>query len=767
MYTHDKTSLPAARGATMAPRIIRAIKLMLYIIGLVIFAVLVIIIITRKIIILSFHRLLNIQHLKRPSFRQLLSPREWATPTRTLVAAFIALCALALWCFSLQWVDVRSMNDLGLVSVLPVPCMIALAGLTLGFCLALSALEQLRPAVLLLYLLTLIFMLYATPALVEQAPRFPVTYWLAGHTEYILRNGTVNPFLDAYFNWPGFFVLTGLLTNIAGLHSVLAFAPWASLAYNLLYLAPMYLIFKSATNDRRTIWLGLWFFYITDWVWQDYFDPQGLNFFLYLVIIAIILKGFQTARATPEHNGTEIAKRLRAFTLQVRHPHVVIERLETWFRLTWAQVKAIRPAQIWTNNGGFSGYLSRLRQWAVISAVPGTPEQRRQRIALLVALIAVFAFSVFSHPITPFFVLLSVTALTLFGKILPRWLPILLAAMILGWDFTVATPYMVGHLRADLASFGNFQVVASANVTDRLVAGNLEHQFVSHVRVLATAAIWGLAILGACMRWRSNAVWATGGDRWGKGSLFSHDVTFLLLMVAPGFLVVAQPYGGEMAMRYYLFTLPIISFFAASAFRTRVTFRKGVAGRLSHWFASRSAPVATTAIVAACLLLLGGFMFARYGNESADYVTYNESNAVTYLYDVAPPRSLLLQGWVGTPWRYQDLDLYTYSQLYTGRGKVAAIQAHDISGILDTASNGQYPAVYVIFSRSQKAQAQMFAGISPTAFEEAENELLGSGSFELIYTNSDADILVYVQPHGVGALQSHRPGVHQIPRGIS
>lgn len=764
MSTNDKLLRATSRGATWATQLI------LHGAALAIFSVIVVYIVIRELIGLPFHALSSLRQQKPPSLQQLRSPRQWAASTRTLVAVFIALCALALWCFSLQWVDVSGMNDLGLVSVLPIPCVIALGCLTLGFCLILSAIEGVRPIVLLLYLLVLICMLYATPALVEQAPRFPVTYWLAGHTEFILRNGSVNPYLDAYFNWPGFFVLTGLLTSMTGLHTVLAFAPWASFAYNLLYLAPMYLIFKSATNDRRTIWLGLWFFYVTDWVWQDYFDPQGLNFFFYLVIIAIVLKGFQTAREMPEHDWAASARRVSALARQVRNPREAIANLGAWSRDTLGRVKTIRPAKIrasWVNRGSFPGHLHLLRQWAALSDVQITREQRRKRIALLLTLITIFALSVFSHPITPFFVLLSVTALTIFGKITPRWLPILLAAMILGWDFTAATPYMMGHLRADMASFGNIQVVASTNVTDRLAAGNPEHQFVSQVRILVTAAIWGLAILGAYMRWRGSSIWAVSGAKWDRGSLFSHDVPFLLLAVAPVFLVVAQPYGGEMAMRYYLFTLPIVSFFAATAFRTRVTFHKGIVGKLSRWFASRSAPVNATAVVVACLLLLGGFMFARYGNENADYVTYNEANAVAYLYHVAPPHSLLLQGWTGTPWKYQDLDLYVYSQLYTGHGKAVALQTHDIAGILDTASSVRYPAVYVILSRSQKAQAQLFAGVSPAAFEGVEDALLESGRFELIYSNSDADILVYVHPHSVGALPNHSYTAHQIPRGIS
>jgi hypothetical protein len=676
------------------------------------------------------------------------------------MALLLALSNLVLWCFSLQWVNIRSVSDLGLVSVLPLPCIIALGILTLVFCLSLTRLEGLHPTGPLLYLLVLIFMLYASPALVEQAPRFAATYWLAGHTEYVLRTGSVNPFVDAYFNWPGFFILTGLLTTLTGLSSVLAFAPWASFAYNLLYLVPMYLIFKTATSDRRTIWLGLWFFYIGDWVWQDYFDPQGLNFFFYLVIIAIVLKAFKTTRTTSVTVGRSIPKRRLSFSALLLSSGAVFEQLLMWF-----QFRIIRPVHIWIR---LLERLSRIRQWSALSDAPSTPEQRRKRLALLITLIAIFALSVTSHPITPFFVLLSVTALTLFGKIKPRWLPLLLLAMILTWDFTVARPYMAGHLRSDLAFFGNIQVVASANVTERLSAGSLEHQFISNIRVLLTAAIWVLAILGAFLRWRNSPEWSAGGAKWRRGNPFSYDMTFILLAIAPGFLVVAQPYGGEMAMRYYLFTLPIISFFAAAAFRTPLKFRTHTISRnqiisnLSRWLVSRSELLTQIAVIAVCLLLLGGFLFARYGNERADYVTYDEASAVAHLYSVAPPHSLLLEGWSGTPWRYQDLDLYDYSQLYTGQNEAEALESHNIGGILAMASNTRYTAVYVIFSRSQKAEAQMFAGVTPAAFAGVENALLQSGRFELIFSNRDAEILEYIYPQ-----QESAPEVYPIARGQS
>ena len=59
--------------------------------------------------------------------------------------------------------------------------------------------------------------------------RLPVRcalYRHAGYTEYIMRTGSVNPSLDTYFDWPSFFVLSALVTQLAGYHDLLSYAGW-------------------------------------------------------------------------------------------------------------------------------------------------------------------------------------------------------------------------------------------------------------------------------------------------------------------------------------------------------------------------------------------------------------------------------------------------------------------------------------------------------------------------------------------------------------
>jgi hypothetical protein len=581
----------------------------------------------------------------------------------------LPLCSLLLWLISLQEVDIRRMNDLGLISVLPPLTIFALILLSVSFCLALRQ-PQKRTPVLLLHLALLIFMLYGVTTLVEQAPRFSVLYRHEGYTEYILRTGTVDPNLDAYFNWPGFFILSASVTRLAGFHDIFAFGLWAPVFFNLIYLGPLYMIFTSATTDKRIVWCGLWFFYLTNWIGQDYFSPQGLNFFLYLVIIAILLRWFKVAPPAP------------SLLQEPRGQHA----------------------------GRIQSFVHRFFAWLRAPDTLRAPIQPRQRAALLVILITIFAFVVFSHPLTPFFVLASVAALVFFRRCAPFWLPILMAIMTGAWIIVMAQPFLAGHLSWVTGGFGNIFNAFSANVSER-VAGSPEHTFIAKMRLVMTFFIWGLACVGAVRRLR-------------KGH---HDVSYVLLAIAPFPLLVAQPYGGEMLLRIYLFALPPVTFFAASIFFPTLS-----SGR-SRW---------TTVLIAGiCITLLGGFLFSRYGNERQDYMTNAEVTGVHYLYSIARPGSIFIEGSDGTPWQLQDFEKYdTYSlteKLYH------AVATSDVSAIVQFIESKKYTNAYLIFTRSQKATAESTLGLSSDALDRLENVLLSSGKFMLVYGNPDAQILVF------------------------
>ena len=591
-----------------------------------------------------------------------------------LQCVLFPLGAFVLWVLSLQAVHVGQMNDLGLVSVLPVTNILALVILTFSFCLVLQR-SSLRVPLILFHVGLLIFMLYGITALVEEIPRFSVVYRHGGYTDFIMRTGTVNPNLDAYFNWPGFFILSAFLTRIAGYQDILGFAAWASVFYNLIYLAPMYMIFTAATTDKRLVWLGVWFFYLSNWIGQDYFSPQGLNFFLYLVIIAIVV---------------------------------------TWFRAN-PSTRIEKPEMV--SGGRFQRFWRSLCAWATAPDPVGPPATRNQRWGLIACILVIFAFTVYSHPLTPFLVIAAVTALVVFRRCTLWWLPIVMTVMAVAWVYFMAQAYLAGHGSTIFGDFGQLGGNLNNSVASHVI-GDPQHTFVVQLRILMTILLWGLALFGAIRR-------LLEGHR---------DITYVLLALTPFPLIVVQSYGGEAFLRIYLFALPLMAFFAAALF-----YPTSAHGRSRR---------ATFSLVMICLVLLGGFLFTRYGNERMDYKTKAELAGLRYLYSIAAPSSTLVQAWDGGTWQFQKYGQYFE---YTLSDYIPnAVGKLDVNAITQFIEKSKLPTAnaYMFFTRSDVATFDANAQLPQGTLNRLINALLVSGQYKLIYANPDAEILKFVGTGG-------------------
>lgn len=424
-----------------------------------------------------------------------------------LYAVCFALCALALWALSLEQIDVRQMTDLGLVSVLPLGVYMALALLIVSFGLALKQ-QRLVPPVLLAHVVVLIVILYGTTTLVEEVPRFAVTWRHVGFTEYIMRTGGVDGNLDAYFNWPGFFALSAFATQIAGFSGAISLTAWASVIFNLLYVGPLLLILRSATDDQRLVWLSVWFFYLSNWVAQDYFAPQAMNYFFHLVIVAVLLTWFKRTAPVP---ATAL---------------IWLKRLVPW---GWAR--------------------QHIAQWLQPASQPNALSRPWQRMWLLGLILTLYVVVAASHQLTPFFTLGVVAGLVVLGRVSPRTLPILMVIIVGTWISFMTVAFLSGHLNMITEGLGKVSSNVGQSVTKRL-QGSPEHVFVVRMRVVMTLAIWGIALVGALRRMRQGY----------------YDLSFVVLAVTPFVFVAVQSYGGELLLRSYLFALPGLVFFAAAAF---------------------------------------------------------------------------------------------------------------------------------------------------------------------------------------------------------
>lgn len=588
-----------------------------------------------------------------------------------VILLLLPLCAFILWSISLQKVSLDAMNDLGLISVLSPRILVALAMLVVSYAFTLGR-KELRVPLLALQLICLIVILYGTPDVIEGMTG-TIAFRHAGYTEYIMRTGTVAPNLDIYFDIPGFFVLSAFFTKVFGYSTILSYEGWAPVFNNLIYWGPMYMIFTSITTNKRLVWLSLLFFYLTKWIGQDYFSPQGFDFFLYLVIIAILLK---------------------------------------WFRMPGKQPIALEK------NASFR---QKFRAW--LHAPDPFPPARIgtwQRRGMLCLLIAIFGLVVCSHPLTPFLTILSVSALVLFRRCRPFWLPILLVVMTVAWDFTMAHPYLSQHVNDVITSLGDLTGNVPTSITTGKMVGTPLYQIVGKTRLAMTLLLWSLAFLGAIKRLRQGY----------------QDITYILPALAVFPMIAAQNYGGEMSMRIYLFAEPFMAFFAAALFFDHTQVIVTLIPAKSMW--------RTAAIIAASVILFVGFLFARYGDERVNYITDDEWNAVQYIYQIAPNKSLVMDISDNSPFYFKNYEKYHIRSLtYVLPEK--AVTNMDTKAIIEFFEKENNPYSYLLFSQEQQNRMTVWESVPGDLLQRLEASLLKTGKFRVVYHNADTQILQFIK----------------------
>jgi hypothetical protein len=579
----------------------------------------------------------------RPGTKTLYPTLDAAGPG---LCTFFAVVAFWLWAGALGGIDPRQINDLGLVSVLPWQAIASLFLLTGSFCLLLHC-RPFNVLVGVLHVVLLVLMLYGMTTFIEDVPRFAVSLRHAGPADYIVQHGGLDGGVDAYFNWPGFFALAALFTKVTGLGSAIQLAGGAAIYFNLLYVAAVGMLLRSATPDRRVIWLGTWIFAVSNWVGQDYFSPQALSYFLHLMVLAILLSWFRHERYRSADGDAADAALLPSATVA-------------------------------------------------------------ERVGFLAIAILLYAALVPTHQFAPLVTLFGVLALVLARRTTARGLYVLFAVLLLGWVTFAASDYLSGDLGRITSDVANVFGDPTADASEHL-SGSADHLFVLRIRLVLTAGLWGLALLGA-MR------------RLGRGH---RDVTFAVLAVAPLPLLLLQGIGGEVLLRVYLFSLPFVAFFVAALFFPSLT--------------SRTTWVTTTATTLVCLSLLGCFLFARYGDEKINQFSEPELQVIDRLYAVAPEGALLVTGSVNVPWqsqRFTDYRYLTLSEVEDDEGRVLPTLATVTTAVLREPPG----CAFVLMSRSQRTYADLL-GIWPRGtLTRLEGQIINSPRYEQVFASDDAAI---------------------------
>lgn len=367
----------------------------------------------------------------------------WITlqaPPARVVHLLAVLALVAVWRISLATTELAGMDDLGLVSVLSPAFFLAVVGLAASFAAALRPKAPDR-LVLAAHIIALFLVISSTAPVLEGLPRLEASFRHIGITEHLQRGASIDPTIDAYFNWPGFFALFALVTGAGAADDLIALATWAPLGFAVLMLPALLLIGRALTTDVRVRWLGVALFYAANWSGQDYFSPQAFALLLYVYVAALLLSAFRGP---------------------VRIP--ILHRITD--RPGWQEDGEHRPAT------------------------------GAQGVVLMATVVLILLTTVYSHQLTPYAAVFALSALVLVGRCRARLLPVLLAVATSGWLLFFALTFLVGHVDLVVGGVGDVSGSAAANVTGRLT-GSVQHQIVVAARLLLAAAVWLLALLGA------------------------------------------------------------------------------------------------------------------------------------------------------------------------------------------------------------------------------------------------------------------------------
>ncbi|MER5943135.1 lipopolysaccharide biosynthesis protein [Streptomyces sp. NPDC001928] len=355
------------------------------------------------------------------------------------------------------------------------------------------------------------------------------------------------------------------------------------------------------------------------------------------------------------------------------------------------------------------------------------PADRRQRAVLLLVVTGLFAASVPAHQLTPFVMLGVLTALVLIGKSELRGLPILFGVIVTVWIGFLAEPYWSGHFDELFGGVGGVGGNVSSSVSGRIEGGSSTHKLVLYTRVLLAGGVMAFA----CWGW------------WRRRFHHYRERSLLVLTFVPFLGFGMQSYGGEMALRVFMFALPGAALLTGLAFfpRTGVTAKERDKDRVS---------LAPLAALMAGLVLMGGFLVARWGNEPFERVRPGEVAAMEYVYAHDDPSLRLL--WLSSdpvndvtpamPWGSRDMEKVSYLPTQAPADPVL------VSGLVKALKDAG-PNSYLMINRGQVTYLRLDVGYSATWETRLLRNLDKRQELRKVFVN--ADVTMYAlrkQPAG-------------------
>jgi hypothetical protein len=318
------------------------------------------------------------------------------------------------------------------------------------------------------------------------------------------------------------------------------------------------------------------------------------------------------------------------------------------------------------------------------------------------------------HPLTTL-VLLTALMLLVLTRVTPfRELPWIGAILAVLWLLTAARAFVVENAGTILDDFGQVGASVDASMSKGIHAAEAQ-------RIVSLAGRAGLATL----------VLAAVAGYLVRARRRERETTPAVLAIAPLVIFVVSSYGGEAAFRVYLFALPFLAYFAATACIA-----------LARW--RRWDTIAAGALTG---VLLIAFLFGYFGKEAWAHFEPGEVRAAALMYADARPGSLVVEGTRSYPREFVYIPNITYVDLANEPARSATdVLAHPADVLANWLADPRYPRSYVIITSSQEAESDALGYLPPGALARVENALLADPRFKTLYHDEHASLFTLGGP---------------------
>lgn len=415
----------------------------------------------------------------------------------------ILVVSMLMWGLALALTGEDLVGDKGLLTTFPLIWYFAVAAVVLLCIWGVAARRMASTAFLAASITGLVAMLYASAPMVVSVPRLPWSYKHIAVTNYIGATGQVDPSIDIYQRWPGFFAVSAYLGEVVGYRDAVDYAALAEFGFALLDVVIILAIARTLSSNPRIYWTTTLVFALTNWVNQNYYSPQAFSYTLYLTMCLIALTFL---RSTPVRMATLAEYRLKRLQARLKKGHPAVPEAE-----------AVHPS-------------------------------RAMVMPAAMAFLLLYAVTVTSHQLTPYMAILALFPLLVFGYFRPKWLGPALVVMALAYFLP-----NLDYVDNKYGLFSGFDVFKNASYSPPEVSTMKDaSSWMARTPDALSLLVGLLGMAGFVRNFLRGNVRPTLVVAW--------------LAIAPMFWLVAQSYGGEAKFRVYMFALPWLAVGAAWLF---------------------------------------------------------------------------------------------------------------------------------------------------------------------------------------------------------